>query len=114
MQLQSTSMHVEQQPMRNGSSSLPGEQQVQAPQQLLHSSQDQPVQLGGQQAVVDGWQVQPQGQSEEGRPGRHTEKATGQKQAQKKKKRRPQVLECEEVVTWGHNKFEEIQVSTVC
>jgi len=114
MQLQSTSMHVEQQPMRNGSSSLPGEQQVQAPQQLLHSSQHQPVQLGGQQAVVDGWQVQPQGQSEEGRPGRHTEKATGQKQAQKKKKKRPQLLECEEVVTWGHDKFEEIQVFTVC
>ncbi len=112
MQLQSASMHVEQQAQRPGSSRLPGQQQVQATEQLLQSSQHQPAQLGGQQAVVDGWQVQPQGQSEDGRPSRQTERSTGQKKD--KKKKGPQPLECESLVKWGHDKFEEIQVFTVC
>ncbi len=83
-------------------------------QQLQQSSGDQPaVQLGGQLAPFIGQQVQPQGQSEEGRPSRHAGKSTGQKK-DKKKKKRPQVLECEEVVTWGHDKFQEIQVFATC
>ncbi len=110
MQLHSTSMHVEQQAQRNGSSSLLRKQQVQATEQLLQSSQHQPTQLGEQQAVVNGWQAQPWALSEEGRPSRHTERSTGQKNAQKKKKKGPQLLECEQVVRWGHDKFEEIQV----
>ena len=74
---------VEQQPEHEGRSRqqrwLPGQQQVQATQQ-------QPVQLGGQQALVDGQQVpderqhlQPQGQREEGRPSRQTTKSAGHK-----------------------------------
>ncbi len=110
MQLHSTSMQVEQQAMRNGSSSLLGQQQVQATQQLLQSLQHQPVQLDGQQAVVHGWQVQPPGESEEGRPSRHTERSTGDKQNNKKKKG-PQ-LDCERLARWGHDKFEAIQVFT--
>jgi len=121
---------VEQQPEHEGSSRqqrwLPEEQQVQAPQQLLQSSQDQPTQLDGQQAVVDGWQEQPRGQSEDGRPSRQTERSTGQKNAQVKNKKAPsrqhegafgggQVLggvsrrlgktECERVAIWGHDKY---------
>ncbi|DBA99351.1 TPA: hypothetical protein ACH3X3_011952 [Trebouxia sp. C0006] len=121
---------VEQQPEHEGSSRqqrwLPQEQQVQAHQQLLQSSQDQPTQLDGQQAVVDGWQEQPRGQSEDGRPSRQTERSTGQKKAQVKNKKAPswqhegafgggQVLggvsrrlgktECERVAIWGHDKY---------
>jgi len=121
---------VEQQPEHEGSSRqqrwLPEKQQVQAPQQLLQSCQDQPTQLDGQQAVVDGWQEQPRGQSEDGRPSRQTERSTGQKKAQVKNKKAPsrqhegafgggQVLggvsrrlgktECERVAIWGHDKY---------
>ncbi len=113
MQLQSDIRHVEQQAQRPGSSSLPGQQKVQATEQLLQSSQHQPTQLGGQQAVVDEWQVPPQGQSEEGRPSRHTERSTGQKK-DKKKKKGHQLLECERLDRWGHDKFEETQVFTIC
>jgi len=77
-------------------------------QQLQQSSGDQPaIQLGGQQ-------VQPQGQSEEGRPSRHTGKSTGQKKDKKKKKKRPQLLESERLIRWGHDKFQEIQVFATC
>ncbi len=133
MQLQSDIMHVEQQPQRPGSSSLPGQQQVQATEQLLQSNHHQPGQFDGQQAVVDGWQVQPRGQSEEGRPSRQTEKSTGQEKAQQKKKKGPsrqcegafedgQVqgglgmgqgkTECERVATWGHDKYLVITFTT--
>ena len=86
MQLQLDNTPAEQQPQRNGSSSLPGQQQV-----------------------------QPQGQSEEGRPSRQTERSTGQKKDKKKKKKKgPQLLECERLDTWGHDKFQEIQVFATC
>jgi hypothetical protein len=83
-------------------------------QQLQQSSGDQPaVQLGGQLAPFIGQHVQPRGQREEGRPSRHTERSTGQKKAQKKKKKKaPQFLECERVITWGHDKYQEIKVFT--
>ncbi|DBA95996.1 TPA: hypothetical protein ACH3X1_001503 [Trebouxia sp. C0004] len=103
MQPQSYSMHVEQQPKHNGSSRLPGEQQVQATEQLLQSNQHYPIQLGGQQAPFNGQQVpderqqvpdkrqqvQPQGQAEEGRPSRQTGKSTRQKKGRKKKQQGP-------------------------
>ncbi len=106
---------------------------MQAPQQLLQSLQHQPTQLGGQQAVVDGWQVQPRGQSEDGRPSRQTERSTGQKKAQMKKKKAPSQqhegdfedgkvqgglgrgqgkTECERVATWGHDKYQVILFTT--
>ncbi len=139
MQPQFKKSSVEQQAQHNCSSGqqrrLPGEQQVQATEQLLQSLQHQPIQLGGQLAPFNGQQVpderqqqvQPRGQSEEGRPSRQTEKAKGQKKARKKKQQGPSQqqsdvlregkmkgLECERVMRWGHDKFEETQVFTIC
>jgi len=122
---------------------LPREQQVQATEQLLQSNQNQPIQLGGQQIPDERQQVQFQGQIEEGSPSRQTEKATGQKKGRKKKQQGPSQqgdvlqregafedgniqgglgrgqgkmrgLECERVIRWGHDKFEETQVFTTC
>jgi hypothetical protein len=122
---------------------LPREQQVQATEQLLQSNQNQPIQLGGQQIPDERQQVQFQGQIEEGSPSRQTEKATGQKKGRKKKQQGPSQqgdvlqregafedgniqgglgrgqgkmrgLECERVIRWGHDKFEETQVFTIC
>ena len=143
MQPQFINTLVEQQPEHEGSSRqqrwLPGQQQVQATQQ-------QPVQLGGQQALVDGQQVpderqhlQPQGQREDGRPSRQTTKFAGHKKMKQQGhsqqgavlQRQSAVedgvlqgglgrgqgimgrLECERVITWGHDKFEETQVFTI-
>ncbi|DBA75983.1 TPA: hypothetical protein ACH3X2_008917 [Trebouxia sp. C0005] len=151
MQPQLISTLIEQ-PEHEGSSRqqmwLPGEQQVQATEQLLHPNKHQPVQLGGQQALVDGQQVpderqhlQPEGQGEEGRPSRQTEKSAGQKKNSKKKRQghsqqgdvlqrqgavadgrvqgglgrgrgNMRGLECERVTRWGHDKFEETQVAS--
>ena len=145
---------VEQQPTHEGSSRqqrrLPREQQVQAAEQLLQANQHQPVQLGGQHALLDGQQVpderqnmQPWGQSVQGRPIRQTKKPLGQKKNKKKKQQghsqqgdvlqrqgavedgrvqgglgrvqgRTGGLECERVIRWGHDKFEETQVPTIC
>ncbi|DBA85667.1 TPA: hypothetical protein ACH3X1_005241 [Trebouxia sp. C0004] len=83
------------QPKHKGSSRQQREQQVQATEQLLQFNQHHPIQLGGQ-ALVDGHQVpderqqvQPQGQTEEGRPSRQTEKSTGQEKHRKKKQQDP-------------------------
>ncbi|DBA85929.1 TPA: hypothetical protein ACH3X1_005473 [Trebouxia sp. C0004] len=96
MQPQLDCTPVQQQPKHKGSSRQQREQQVQATEQLLQFNQHHPIQLGGQQALVDGQQVpderqqvQPQGQSEEGRPSRQTEKPTGQKKHRKKKQQGP-------------------------
>ncbi len=84
-------------------------------QQMQQSSGDQPAtQLGGQLAPFTGQLMQPRGQSEEGRSSRHNEKSTGQKKDKKKKKKGPCFLECERVITWGHEKFQEIQVFAAC
>ncbi len=99
--------------------------------------------VDGQQVPDERQHVQPQGQHEEGRPSRQTKKSTGQKKNKKKKQqghsqqgdvlqRQGAVedgrvqgglgrgqgnmsgLECERVIRWGHDKFEETQVVTIC
>ena len=143
LQPQSNSLPVEQQPKHKDSSRQQREQQVQATEQLLQSYQHQSIQLGGQQVPDERQQVQPQGQSEEGRLSRQADKATGQKKGRKKKQQGPSQqgdvlqregafedgniqgglgrgqgkmrgLECERVIRWGHDKFEETQVFTTC
>ncbi len=138
LQPQSNSTPVEQQPKHKGSSRQRREQQVQATEQLLQSNQHQSIQFGGQQVPDERQQVQPQGQSEEGRLSRQAEKATGKKKQQGPSQQgnvlqregafedgniqgglgrgqgKMRGLECERVIRWGHDKFEETQVFTIC